>query len=127
MGAGVALVGAAAVLAVGAARPIAEPAALPAAAPNQLVADGVRYAVGLPGDVVVVADWSCTQQATAAVLRPSTGALFVFDAWAVSGAPTTARPVDADPGAVDLSPGASCGRAELVHPDGTRHPVDTAP
>jgi hypothetical protein len=126
MGAGVVLVGAAAVLAVGAARPVAETAALPSP-PNELVAGGVRYAVGLPDDVVVVADWACTGQPTAAVLRPSTGGLYVFDAWAGPGATANARPVDADPGAIDLAVPIACGQAALVHGDGTRHLVATAP
>jgi hypothetical protein len=92
----------------------------------EVVAGGARYAVGLPGDIVVVGDWACTRQPTAAVLRPSTGALYVFDTWPEGPASTaTARPVDTDPGAIDLSPTPTCGHAELLHPDGARHLVAT--
>jgi hypothetical protein len=125
-GAGVALVGAAAVLGVGAARPVTSAPPPPTLPPTELAAGGARYSVGLPGDVVAVGDWGCTQQPTAAVLRPSTGAVFVFDTWAAT---ATARPLDAapDPGAVDLTAARECGHAELVHPDGTRHLVTTTP
>lgn len=39
------------------------------------------YEVGEPGDLVVLGHWSCAPLATPAVLRPSTGELFVFDRW----------------------------------------------
>ncbi|MGE3619793.1 MAG: hypothetical protein AB7L84_04945 [Acidimicrobiia bacterium] len=52
------------------------------------VADGVvevgdrRWAVGDPGDVVVVGDWDCDGVATPAALRPATGEVFAFGSWA---------------------------------------------
>jgi len=54
-------------------------------------ADGVleagdrRWAVGQAGDRVATADWSCSGRATLAVLRPATGQVFVFGAWAEPG------------------------------------------
>jgi hypothetical protein len=74
----------------------AEPApAHPAGAPPTLVAlppvqfengvltfQGARYAVGRPGDLVAVGDWACTGSPTPILLRPSSGELFAFDAWA---------------------------------------------
>lgn len=41
----------------------------------------IWYEVGEPGDVVVLGHWSCAPIATPAVLRPTTGELFVFDRW----------------------------------------------
>jgi hypothetical protein len=41
-----------------------------------------RFAVGQAGDVVTLGDWDCDGGATPAVLRPSTGEVFVFPAWA---------------------------------------------
>ena len=43
--------------------------------------DGRRYAVGATGDFVETGDWDCDGQATAAIVRPSTGGIVVFDAW----------------------------------------------
>jgi hypothetical protein len=54
----------------------------PSSASVQPIAEvgGHRYAAGVPGDVVAVGRWRC-QGATAAVLRPSSGAVWVFDRW----------------------------------------------
>lgn len=49
---------------------------------SELTADGRRYRVGQPGDVVLVDDWDCDGLATPALLRPGTGEVFVFPAWA---------------------------------------------
>lgn len=68
--------------------------------------DGERWAVGVAGDVVAVGDWDCDGRATAAVLRPSTGELFTYDAW---GDDRRARPAGAAPGAATLA---------AVDPDG---------
>ena len=42
---------------------------------------GRRYRVGQPGDEVLIDDWDCDGQATPALLRPSTGEVFVFPRW----------------------------------------------
>ncbi len=42
---------------------------------------GRRYAVGLEGDLVVTGDWDCDGEAAPAIVRPSTGAVVLFDAW----------------------------------------------
>ncbi|MXZ95905.1 MAG: hypothetical protein F4Y99_08275 [Acidimicrobiaceae bacterium] len=42
---------------------------------------GRRYAIGATGDFVEVGDWNCDGQATAAIVRPSTGGVVLFDAW----------------------------------------------
>ena len=42
---------------------------------------GRRYAVGATGDFVETGDWTCDGQATAAIVRPSTGGIVLFDVW----------------------------------------------
>ncbi len=44
-----------------------------------------RWVVGQPGDRVATADWSCSGRSTLALLRPATGEVFVFSAWAGTG------------------------------------------
>lgn len=53
---------------------------------------GRRYAVGATGDFVATGDWNCDGEATAAIVRPSTGGVVVFDAWPSPGQ-TIALPV----------------------------------
>lgn len=60
---------------------------------------GRRYAVGEPGDVVLLGDWDCDGTASPAVHRPATGQLWRFDAWpetAVPLAPAVVSTVAAD-------------------------------
>ena len=42
---------------------------------------GRRYAIGATGDFVELGDWDCDGQATAAIVRPSTGGVVLFDSW----------------------------------------------
>ena len=42
---------------------------------------GRRYAVGAVGDFVANGDWDCDGEATASIVRPSTGDVVLFDAW----------------------------------------------
>lgn len=44
-------------------------------------AGATRYELGQPGDEVVLGDWDCDGAATPALLRPSTGDVFVFQSW----------------------------------------------
>lgn len=67
-----------------------------------LTFDGVRYSVGDPGDAVVAGDWACTGERTVALLRPASGEVFAFDAWARPGADVTARPLGVVEGATAL-------------------------
>jgi hypothetical protein len=52
------------------------------------IADGVveagasRWAVGEAADVVAIGDWTCSGSRSLAVLRPRTGEVFTFAAWA---------------------------------------------
>lgn len=95
------------------------------------VSDGIvrsgsrRWAVGSAGDVVVLGDWNCDRTTTPAVLRPTTGGVFVFDQWAASTEPQPARPVRVVPGAVGLEP-RGCGHAAVVLSDGSVVVVDTS-
>jgi eukaryotic-like serine/threonine-protein kinase len=99
------------------------------------VRDGVveagreRWAVGEPGDVVAVGDWDCDGTATPAVYRPSTGDVFVFDAWATRGGPLAAEPTAQVPDgtALDAQPeDDDCTTPVVVTADGRRHPVVVA-
>ncbi|HZA78610.1 MAG TPA: hypothetical protein VE623_19700 [Acidimicrobiales bacterium] len=90
--------------------------------PEGLVIDGgtvsagpARWTLGEPGDVVAVGDWDCDGQATPALLRPASGDIFVFPAWAGESEPVTVEARDRLPGAVDLrSEPADDGCDELV-------------
>ena len=64
--------------------------------------DGHQFAVGDPGDRVVLGDWNCDGEPTAALARPSTGSVYVFDRWPVAGVEATAEPVTTVIGAVDV-------------------------
>ncbi len=86
--------------------------------------DGDRYQVGRPGDIVVVGRWSTTSGSgcgapTAALLRPATGAVYVFSGWADTEL-LVAEPVTVVDGASDLqgTPVDDCSRLVAVTPDG---------
>jgi hypothetical protein len=44
-----------------------------------------RYAVGRPGDTVLLGDWDCDGRATPALYRPASGAVVYFDGWDPTG------------------------------------------
>ena len=59
-----------------------------------LVALGeTSYRIGVEGDEVYVGDWDCDGTATAAVVRPSSGAVFFFSEWADGDAEVVVDPV----------------------------------
>lgn len=68
----------------------------------EVEAGGARYAVGQAGDHVVLGDWDCDGQPGAALLRPATGAVFVFDVLATPDQPISGRPLATVPDAVGL-------------------------
>lgn len=73
------------------------------------VVDGVlstptgRFAVGGPGDKTLVGDWFCRGSPVPALLRPSTGEVFVFERWPAPGEELPGSRVGALPGASDLA------------------------
>jgi hypothetical protein len=85
--------------------------------------------VGGAADLAAVADWDCDGRATAAVVRPTTGEVWVYDRWASDGEQVTARPGPTAPGAVaaravpDPGPG-SCERLEVTTAEGGRRRLD---
>ncbi|HVM06778.1 MAG TPA: hypothetical protein VM242_16615, partial [Acidimicrobiales bacterium] len=88
---------------------------------------GVRYSVGDPGDAVVAGDWACTGEPTVALLRPASGEVFAFDAWARPGADVTARPLGVVEGATALrvtdADGDGCDDLEVERIAGAPVPV----
>lgn len=90
---------------------------------NVLERDGERWAVGETGDVVVLGDWDCDGTASPAVLRPSTGEVWVFPTWAEQAGTTAARV----PGATTARARRTgrCDRLEVVDAQGQSTPVAT--
>ena len=92
-----------------------------------LIVGGHRYAIGDAGDEVVLGDWDCDGTRTAALLRPSTGDVFVFDAWPADGGEVRATPVttvgrDSDLRVDDVD---GCSALRVVGSDGTAIGVPT--
>lgn len=87
-----------------------------------------RYQVGDPGDLVVVGDWDCNGSSTPAVLRPSTGEVFVFTAWA-SDREVVVPPVASIDDAVNLMVGEEAGGCSALaaeRGDGSRVEIPEA-
>jgi len=104
--------------------------------PDAIAIDGERvtvgptsWVVGRPGDVLVVADWDCDTVATAAVLRPDTGEVFVFDRWAGADDELTVAPTATISGASDVravdADGDGCSRLTVDRTDGPAVAVPT--
>lgn len=124
-----------------AARPADCPATVPPAADvdgdgcaEALVVDGstvdagvARWTLGEPGDVVAVGDWDCDGEASAALLRPTTGDVFLFSAWAPADEPVTVGVSQRVEGGVGMraQPGdGGCDRLLVEHADGTATTVE---
>ncbi len=97
---------------------------------GELTFAGARYALGRPGDTAVVGDWACTDRPTAALLRPSTGEVVVFEGWADEHRELPAVPLARVRGATGLrvhdSDGDGCDELEATRPDGPPVAVDTS-
>jgi hypothetical protein len=76
------------------------------------------YAVGEPEDVLASGRWLCTPFRTVALLRPSSGDVFVFGSWPEAGVLVTARLVGHVGGATALRPIArgACDALSVVRP-----------
>jgi hypothetical protein len=84
-----------------------------------------RYEVGQPGDLVVAGDWDCDGLPTPALLRPSSGEVFVFPAWASDGdivVQPVARVIDGEALMTDIGD-SGCPTLVVRRADGTRQPV----
>ena len=82
-----------------------------------LTLDGVRYIVGGPGDLAVIADAGCDGHLDAIVVRPSTGSLYVFGGWPGDGDEVSATPRSSLPPpirALSVAPSGEPGCGHLV-------------
>jgi hypothetical protein len=69
---------------------------------REVSAAGAHWTLGQPGDLAAVGDWDCDGRAAPALLRPSTGTVFVFPGWAPADRPVTVDPAGAVPGGTAL-------------------------
>ena len=92
---------------------------------NLVRIDDVWFEVGDPGDIVRVGDWDCDGTPNAAVLRPHTGEVFVFDDWAQEGDALRVTALAVHPDAVDIvtSPDRDCETFLAVDPSGNETSV----
>lgn len=87
---------------------------------NTVTVGTTRYRLGRDGDLVAVGDWDCDGDATAALLRPSTGEVHTFDAWPTGGEPLVATASGTFPGAVEIATAPTgCGPPIVSDADGT--------
>ena len=93
--------------------------------------DGARWVVGEPGDRAFQVSWGCAPGGRLALVRPSTGAVYVFDEWPAAGATPAGRPVGRVEGASTLragdADGDGCGEIDVVRHDGEVVTVDPGP
>ena len=64
---------------------------------------GRAYGIGEDGDLLAVGDWDCDGTATPALVRPSTGSVFLFGAWPGADSALSAEPVTSVAGARSLA------------------------
>lgn len=88
---------------------------------------GRRFAVGEPGDLAAVADWSCDGRPRAVLYRPTTGSLFVFTDWPDAGGSVETRSVTAVPGGTALVTGTSADGCPRLTVAGGGPEVDLDP
>lgn len=100
----------------------------PGAAPTpRVVAGGSTYEAGDPGDRIVVADWTCTGEPSALLLRPSTGDLWLFASLPAPDEAVVAQHVANVVGARDIvvdGIDAACPPLVVTDERGTRHEVE---
>lgn len=85
-----------------------------------------RFEAGVAGDRVAVGDWDCDGVATPAVLRPTTGALFVFEEWASEGSDVSIAPTRTIASAVDVQErdrADGCSTLVVIRGDGTAEEI----
>jgi hypothetical protein len=81
-----------------------------------------------PGDRAFELEWGCARAARLAVVRPSTGAVYVFDEWPAPGATPAGRLVARVSGATAVhardTDGDGCGELDVLRDGGGPVPVD---
>ena len=102
--------------------------------PEPLVVEGTtvdagiaQWSLGEPGDLVALGDWDCDGDASAALLRPGTGDVFVFSAWAPADEPVTVastRRVDGGVGLRAEAAGDGCDRLVVDLAAGGTTPIE---
>ena len=95
--------------------------ASPAAATPVVAHGGARYAIGLPGDLVVLGDWDCDGTTTPAVVRPADGSVWAFPGWTEGPEVLVAEPVGHAPAPLGVSArsdGAGCDVLAITTADG---------
>lgn len=80
--------------------------------------DGRSFRIGQPGDVLLLGDWDCDGSRTAALYRPSTGEVFIFDTWPSDGPLSSGwpEPSGVRHGLATVSDRSGCDRV-VVSPD----------
>lgn len=87
---------------------------------NTVTVGTTRYRLGRDGDLAVVGDWDCDGDATAALLRPSTGEVHTFDAWPTGSEPLAATALGTFDGATAITAAPTgCGPPVVTDADGT--------
>jgi len=103
-------------------------AGLPVSCARAVVVEGavvtlgrLRFALGDAGDVAGLSDPTCSGRLRPTLLRPSSGAVYLFDSWATSGRPVTGRLVGTVPDATTLADptGLRCGPIGVIRPNGS--------
>ncbi len=102
--------------------------------PEPLVVEGTtvdagvaQWSLGEPGDLVALGDWDCDGDASAALLRPGTGDVFVFSAWAPEDEPVTVASTRRVHGGVGLraeAAGDGCDRLVVDMAAGGTTPIE---
>ena len=87
---------------------------------------GQHFTVGTSADLVMQGDWDCDGSPTLALLRPTTGALFVFDTWADDAHDVTVSPTTyvATGATLQTVHDGACDRLLVIHPDGSEEEVE---
>jgi hypothetical protein len=97
---------------------------------SHVIVNGRTYEVGRTDDLVAVADWDCDGRATPALVRPSTGEVFVFARWADPTDPLTVSASTVVHGATGIraaARGGPCPRLVVTRQDGKPVVVQSRP
>jgi hypothetical protein len=76
---------------------------------NRISLGNREWLAGAPGDLVTIGDWNCDGLATPALLRSSTGEIFVFESWPAPGERIAIHAQQRVSSAKRLEPPTGCG------------------